>query len=750
MNRNRLNRLAKRIFMAKDGSVSILLVFIVAAMFLFIAVFIDYARIAAAEWRIEALARAGIRSVMSAYEPALQERYQLFAYGATDPAQILDYVMQDQNRLRSAGVFPWVPLLLDSHTTSVTRPLADYDEMERQIGEEMKYKAPVQFVFELSGKLKPISGALKEAAQTTELLAKLQKLVDRRDKELLAVLKLQKKSRDALDRSGIGKGIAANRNDMMEDRLVGSIRSAADIAAQYADYAEKKRDDDRRGDDEDPQHRDDTARYEKDSREHAWRLRRAVTLHNGNHERWLREARPHLKEARDFNEEMKRVIEEVRSSPDYAGYDKVGQSAIPDGGTMDNGKQIEDAIKEINASAEQLVMPDSFFEEWSGEIDRQQAVMSRIDNAASVFHHLADSISAYSTSAYTLKNKARELLETYETYATEFIRSAGSYIERREAAMIDHQGKDKKRKQVEQEADKELEKAKGLLSSLSELKSKLQEHQAAFDEVRGKMEAIDAYNQSSTETPAERTVVGDAVEESRQSMDSVTALYDQAADGLLSLRDRLYRNEYAYMYFTSYDPRQLKSLLDSMDAGEEVVKTLGIANQELEYILYGFHNPVGNIAAAYGEIFTMRLAIRTMEGFVEFGKLGHPLLILASAILYGIQQAVQDMLLLVTKNEIPISRYLPAVKLNYAGHLRLFMLAHGGREGMLKRMLALIHYHTGIDPAARGTYGETEVRLSTPLWFLPGLMKLLGYAGLWDGEIENGRYYAVKRSVFSY
>lgn len=134
MNRNRLNRLAKRIFMAKDGSVSILLVFIVAAMFLFIAVFIDYARIAAAEWRIEALARAGIRSVMSAYEPALQERYQLFAYGATDPAQILDYVMQDQNRLRSAGVFPWVPLLLDSHTTSVTARLRTTTRWNARLG----------------------------------------------------------------------------------------------------------------------------------------------------------------------------------------------------------------------------------------------------------------------------------------------------------------------------------------------------------------------------------------------------------------------------------------------------------------------------------------------------------------------------------------------------------------------------------------------------------------------------------------
>lgn len=57
VNHNRLNRWAERICKAKDGSVSILLVFIVAAMFLFTSVFIDYARIAAAEWRIEALAR---------------------------------------------------------------------------------------------------------------------------------------------------------------------------------------------------------------------------------------------------------------------------------------------------------------------------------------------------------------------------------------------------------------------------------------------------------------------------------------------------------------------------------------------------------------------------------------------------------------------------------------------------------------------------------------------------------------------
>ncbi|MEW9107460.1 MAG: acyl-CoA cholesterol acyltransferase, partial [Paenibacillus sp.] len=162
------------------------------------------------------------------------------------------------------------------------------------------------------------------------------------------------------------------------------------------------------------------------------------------------------------------------------------------------------------------------------------------------------------------------------------------------------------------------------------------------------------------------------------------------------------------------------------------------------------HNTSSNVAAAFGEIFAMRLAIRTMEGFIECAKLKHPLLILIAAILYGIEQAVQDLILLATQDKVPISRYLPSVTLSYSDHLRLFMLVHGSREGMLKRMLALIHQNTGIDPTTRGTYGDTELRISTPLWFLPGVMKWIGQTGILGGEIENGRYYATKTSVFSY
>jgi hypothetical protein len=36
------------------------------------------------------------------------------------------------------------------------------------------------------------------------------------------------------------------------------------------------------------------------------------------------------------------------------------------------------------------------------------------------------------------------------------------------------------------------------------------------------------------------------------------------------------------------------------------------------------------------------------------------------------------------------------------------------------------------------------------LWFLPGVMKMVGYAGGHPDEVEGNRYYAVKQADYSY
>lgn len=732
------------------GSVSILLIFIVAAIFLFTSVLIDYARIAAAEWRAEVLAQTGIRSVMSAYEPALQQRYQLFAYGKTDPAFIMDKVMRDQADLKATGVFPWVPVLLDSHTTSITRELGRYDEFERQILEEMKYKAPVQFAFELSSKLKPMSKVMKEAAQTTELLSKLQKLVDKRDKEIASAFKLQKSLRNYAAHSDLSSRIATGESDIMRDSSLGSIRSAADVGAQYADYVYKIRLDANRGEDEDKQYENETDDYESDSWDISRRLTSTTSSLLDQHRIGLNTALTHIEKARQYNEDMKRVIQEVRVSSSYNGYDQVGQSSEQSAGTMDESEQMSDSIKRINEAADDLVLPDDFIAEWKQEMEGQHRSMEQINDEANRVQSMVSQIVGRSISAYSLKTSILSLWRQWGKYVKDYIGST-NVIDAREQQFEQGRSTEKERKQKEKEANKKLGKAADLLSSLKKLKDQLKEHEQLFQEVKEKADAIAVFNEheSSEESAADRER-DDAVEEGKDSMDAVTSIYDSIANGFSMLRDRVYRDEYAFLYFNTYDPTKLKSILTSEQPAEELIKSLSIHNQEVEYLLYGFHNPAGNVAAALGEIFAMRLAIRTMEGFIECANLRHPLLILVAAIIYGIEQAVQDLILLTTQDKVPISKYLPSVTLSYSDHLRLFMLIHGSREGMLKRMLALIHQNTGIDPTTRGTYGETELRISTPLWFLPGVMKWIGQTGILGGEVENGRYYATKPSVFSY
>lgn len=171
--------------------------------------------------------------------------------------------------------------------------------------------------------------------------------------------------------------------------------------------------------------------------------------------------------------------------------------------------------------------------------------------------------------------------------------------------------------------------------------------------------------------------------------------------------------------------------------------------QEVEYILYGFHNPTGNIAAAYGEIFALRLAIRTMEGLLKNLNKGNPLLILAAALLYGIEHAVKDMLMLTKEGSIQLSDFMK-VKLTYRDHLRIFLLMHGPSERRLSRMLGLIRMNTGVPVEQRATYLKGGVSISMPLWFLPGVAKTLGASGALKGRVEGSRYYVDKQADFSY
>ncbi len=66
--------------------------------------------------------------------------------------------------------FPFLISKWDTTSLSMERELGKYDIFNRQIQEDMKYRAPVDFTLEVINRFKPISDEMKEAAHTVDLL----------------------------------------------------------------------------------------------------------------------------------------------------------------------------------------------------------------------------------------------------------------------------------------------------------------------------------------------------------------------------------------------------------------------------------------------------------------------------------------------------------------------------------------------------------------------------------------------------
>lgn len=724
------------------GVVSIFLIFVVMVIFVMMSVFIDYARVAAMEWRTQSLSQAASRSILSAYDPELQQRYGLFAYGESDSASIAEFVFNDYQP-RQSDAFTWLDLEVAEHTSSVTRPIGDMKEFEHQVLEEMKYKAPVQIAYELMGKMKPVSGAMKEAAKTTELLTSISKDFDKRNNELDDALTLQTKARDQMVAYGLPSRLGAGGRS---SDAAGSIATAADIIAQYPGYVQMVQEDADR-DWKEKQYTVAIAAYEVSAQQFMSRFTSGMSTQLRQHHANLDKAIQAVKKAQEINARMHKKIKEIRASSNGAGFEKVSNANIP-GSASDQASS--NVLQQINASVEDLVLPELFFTAYIEELMQQKRALDQVGQAVQAFHAAVSAAMGGGGSAFSMNQALTSLSSAWKGYERSYVQTPSNIIFERKREIDQLHAGDEERRRSEQEAEQRLDESRKLLTNLSNL-SGLQEHQQAFDELQTYADALRAFNTAEQGDASKGLAMsGDPEEETNRAMESTTALYDQLGEAATGMRDRLYRNEYAFLYFTSYDPAQLKSLFESGSPSQEMLQSLSINNQELEYIMYGFHNSIGNIAAAYGEIFAMRLAVRTMEGFVERAYLVNPLAILAAAIVYGLTMAMADMIDLVTTNSVPLSKFVPNITLSYSDFLRMFMMIHGDRSEMDIRMLALIQKNTGIDPTKRGTYAQVDLKARMKLWFLPGVMNMLGQTGLLGGRVEGGYYEIERRSVYAY
>ncbi|MBW5447080.1 hypothetical protein GE107_13505 [Cohnella sp. CFH 77786] len=793
------------------GSVSVYFITVTAAFVLLTALLIDFSRIAAFRKQAELAVQSGARSVLSSFDPVVYDRYGLFVRGGEDGRELFRTAAEGHwGGRENGGAFPYLDADWTETDVTESRPLGDHEVFRRQVLEEMKYKAPIDLALELAGRFRGVSPALKEAADTVDLLEKMRKAYDRREAALDQALEIQGKAGER--ELTLLRELAPYPPVSLGGSLpAGEVRHAADAAMRYADYVAKRLEDEMPpGPPAKVRVRKYTAviaAYESSARSLASALSEAGGRVRADAEQAYGKAAEALRRARAENEEMRRLAAEAASAEgsgelsDQGASGAVGQGAP---GMAAGGGDVEkvDAgkvrtIADIRLTARQLVLPEAFFATCETELALQR------DRGASLGAEAVNASSAVSGAPSStgmegaLRQAAGRLQAALNGFA-EAYGPNGSVIGARRASFREHRAQDGERKSLEKEADAEWSGWNRLLGGIGNAQGtpeereafrkadRLSRENAEFNRNLGTESGNESGTESETGTGTEsgtRTESGfgggvesgaesfggregrglasgaesfgsgeekglasgteSAAEERDRAMEGSNGMLDALEGAVTGLRDSLYFSEYVHGRLSRYSPAQVKQLLGGGEA------ELALTSQEAEYVLYGFANPSGNIAAAYGEIFAFRLAVRTMEGLVECRGMGHPLLILAAALLYGLRAAVQDIHSLLERDSVPLSKYLN-VETNYADYLRLFYLLHGDSPNGLSRSIAVMEYRTGLDFSQAYTYVSAEGTASLRLWFFPGLMKAIGRTGRLGGTVKGNRYEAAYTADSSY
>lgn len=733
-----------------QGAVSIFMIVVLAGVFLFTAVFIDYSRIAAMEVQSERLAHAAVRSAMSAFDTDLQQQYGLFAAGESDPTKLLDTALNENfNYTESTDSFKLIPMKADTTSIQLSRPLGSYDVFNHQIQEEMKYKAPIDFTIEIVDKFKGMSGVLKEASQTVNVLEDVREPYDKREKEIDKLIALQKKTAGEVQE--LTTKIMNPVKNSIANKNVGSITSVADIAAQFNNYtaliAEDKK---RKKKDKSPINTAKISAYKSKSKTFLSNLSRDYKDLINTHEDTYKEANEIMVEIKKYNQEIARIIEEAKTRTQNEAYERVRNTNIP-GGSNAGDAESEAKLAELRKNLEQLVLSDDLLGKMESSIKTQKDDYTTAQYSISnLITEATAQLTKTTGDANSLKSSTIRTAKLLQKYIDNYTGTAPNGI----MGVIEHDLKAARsgtetKAASEAKAKEELKKAKKMLAQIVGAAAAARLLAKEFDEVDGYYKESIAFNGADGGATSDSKMDKDPYKESKKAMGAMDVVFGGLSDALLTGRNEFFQNEYAIQYFNTFDIIQLQGLLDTLSEGSitDALEEAGVRNQQIEYIIYGINDPSANIAAAYSEIFGMRLAIRTAEGLVKNANLGHPLAVLAAGVAYGVEMAIKDMIELLNTGKTKLSAYFP-IEFEYRDYMRLFLL-QPSNENKMSRMLALIRFLTDINPAERNTYASAHIRTAMPIWFLPGVIKMVNSASV-NSSIEQGVYYADKQADYSY
>lgn len=731
----------------RRGSVSVSIILLLVPIFFFQAVLIDFARVKAAQKESEQALKAGLRSVLSAFQPDVQS-YGLYGIGIAQEDSLKLYQNVLNNNL-SGNLKVEGFRMLDTRTENAASllpmyTLANHIVLKRQILEEMKFRAPIEFGLEIKEKwiktdahkrMKEGSVFSKHAVKLDKLLEKRDELMDKSWRIFIKLYELVK------DRHAYYKERVNELSAMAEDLGIHTIDSLQQEIQNVRDSIRRLQ--------EEADHID--GRMET--------LGKAVET--GKEERAHLEKRKEqiLTDLSEAQQQLSRFEELAGIAVQYlAVIERIKGEAEQD------EKQIRDLQEEL-----QLVLTEAkeANDELNNELLQMREEVKENDGGlpvSQVFEHIViyseEDIHRYQTGAASIEalfSGFRSKVSDTNVYRPS---ETGDVVEQNEAVwkQAEHVHKQqnhleaarKKRKEINGKKKEQKEKISEVLEQLKSVmnggctdsgKEGAAHNERAYEQLEGESGLFRKYmNLNGTEGLSGNGIayeLDNPVTSSRKSMD----LLGKLADVLQSGRDDWFVNEFALSKFNyrtfGLDKKSAYTLTDPLSHV--------LAGQEAEYLLYGFSSCKANIATAYAEMFSIRMAIRTLESLMEpknaFLQLGSPLLVLLVSAAQGAVKAFEDMTQLIDGKAVEISAKITGslFTFTYKDYLRLFFFIHTDDRRLMSRIQSLIELNTKQDLAKLTTYVRGGAISSVTLWFMPGLMKVFEVTGLTPCEVKGNR-----------
>ncbi len=644
------------------GAVTLFMILIIVPIFLFQAVLIEYARSLLAKQQLELAVKAGLRSVGAAYSVPLQA-YGLYGVPESESTREL---YERMVRLNSGHGY--AATRYESSELRMERSLADPEVFVGQVMEEMKYRAPMEYALQVTNKLKAsgLGGALQDFSAFGDKAQELDRWASNRDEQMKRVWRLfldwDRLISDSLPSLAAEvRALEPEHSELRSWDAAAMMRRLAEMDAELEQIrqTEEITDELKRRMEELEQARSELA-AQLDRHSH-W-LAGLRRLHERFHSIVL-QSEPissdliaALEEAKSWNDKLRRSIDEWQL--------ELGSESIRSVG---------------------IISGEDF------QLMRSKASQSE------------RKLRAFASDAARLERlNVDELASEIDSH----LQSWAVWIEQVRIARSDQEQREQEEREQREEAERELA---SWLDRLKDLISGCDPEQEEQEQA--------LYERLKERTNASRNDEQAGYPEGRKAKEDAMAFGQMIGQLVERFTESMYVNEYALVMFN----------YRTLGSGSTRNQTYALSDpsqhplrhQEVEYILYGYHSCSANYAAAYWEIFAVRLAVRSLESLLSPMKAAVPYLVFLFALAEGAAKAYQDTVKLKDGEELALSsKFAPSLTWNYKDYLRLFLLLHRNKDDYVKRMQALIELNTGLRLANHYTYWTSQANGSLRSLFL--------------------------------